>query len=104
MREIYNATVNAVHKYTHPKSNVVLNARATIEVTPTEETIEVVRTEVPAVEEEPAVMVIDASEVLEEVNPKEMKKSELIEYVQTVHGEDADVSGTKADIVARYFS
>jgi hypothetical protein len=33
-----------------------------------------------------------------------MKKSELIDYVKMLHGEDADVSGTKAEILERYFN
>jgi hypothetical protein len=95
MNEMYKSTVKAVNTYMYPKQYVTLNASVATN-TPAPE---------PVVEEQaPAVVELDATEVLEEINPKEMKKSELIEFVQTVHGEDADVSGTKAEIIERYFS
>lgn len=95
MSEMYKSTVKAVNTYMYPKQYVTLNA-AVVTDTPAPE---------PVVEEHaPAVVELDATEVLEEINPKEMKKSELIEFVQSVHGEDADVSGTKAEIIERYFS
>ena len=96
---MYKSTVKAVNTYMYPKQYVTLNASVVTD-TPAAEAEPVV------VEEEiaPAVVELDASEVLEEINPKEMKKSELIAYIQTVHGEDADVSGTKAEIIERYFS
>ena len=93
---MYKSTVKAVNTYMYPKQYVTLDASVVTD-TPASE---------PVVEEEPAPAVIelDATEVLEEINPKEMKKSELIDYIQTIHGEDADVSGTKAEIIDRYFS
>ena len=92
---MYKSTVKAVNTYMYPKQYVTLNASVVTD-TPSAE---------PVVEEQaPAVVELDATEVLEEINPKEMKKSELIELIQTVHGEDADVSGTKAEIIERYFS
>lgn len=108
MKEIYNTTVNAVQNYMYPKSHNILNAKAA-KPEAEEPSLEVVSVEVEetaSVVEDPApeVVVIDASEELKEINPKEMKKSELIEYIQTIHGEDADVSGTKAEIIDRYFS
>jgi hypothetical protein len=96
MNEMYKSTVKAVNTYMYPKQYVTLDA-SVVEETPVAEPVVV---EEPA----PAVVELDATEVLEEINPKEMKKSELIDYIQTVHGEDADVSGTKAEIIERYFS
>lgn len=92
---MYKSTVKAVNTYMYPKQYVTLNASVATEAPAPEPVVE---------EQTPAVVEIDAAEVLEEINPKEMKKSELIEFVQTVHGEDADVSGTKAEIIERYFS
>ena len=91
---MYKSTVKAVNTYMYPKQYVTLNASVATEAPAS------VAVEEPA----PAVVELDAAEVLEEINPKEMKKSELIDYIQTVHGEDADVSGTKAEIIERYFS
>jgi hypothetical protein len=97
MNEMYKSTVKAVNTYMYPKQYVTLNASVVTDAPAAEP---VVAAEEPA----PAVVELDATEVLEEINPKEMKKSELIDYIQTVHGEDADVSGTKAEIIERYFS
>ena len=55
---------------------------------------------------------VEISEVTPEVVAQELtttdldklKKSELISYVKSVYGEDADVTGTKAEIIARFFS
>lgn len=33
-----------------------------------------------------------------------LKKADLVALVQKLHGEDADVSGTKQDIINRYFA
>lgn len=93
---MYKSTVKAVNNYMYPKQYVTLDA-SVVEETPVAEPVA-------AEETAPAVVELDANEVLEEINPKEMKKSELIDYIQTVHGEDADVSGTKAEIIERYFS
>ena len=92
---MYKSTVKAVNTYMYPKQYVTLNASAATDAPASESVAE---------EHTPEVVELDATEVLEEINPKEMKKSELIEFVQTVHGEDADVSGTKAEIIERYFS
>lgn len=92
---MYKSTVKAVNTYMYPKQYVTLNASVATDTPAAESVVE---------EQSPAVVELDATEVLEEINPKEMKKSELIEFVQTVHGEDADVSGTKAEIIERYFS
>ena len=92
---MYKSTVKAVNTYMYPKQYVTLNASVVTDTPAAEPVVE---------EQAPAVVELDATEVLEEINPKEMKKSELIEFVQTVHGEDADVSGTKAEIIERYFS
>lgn len=100
---MYKSTVKAVNTYMYPKQYVTLNA-STVEE---KETPVVVSEEPMVVAEDPApasVVEVDATEVLEEINPKEMKKSELIEYIQMTHGEEADVSGTKAEIIERYFS
>lgn len=95
MNEMYKSTVKAVNTYMYPKQYVILDA-SVVEETPVAD---------PVVEEPaPAVVELDATEVLEEINPKEMKKAELINYVQMLHGEDADVSGTKSEIIERYFS
>lgn len=92
---MYKSTVKAVNTYMYPKQYVTLDASVAVEAPVSE----------PAVEESaPAVVELDATEVLEEINPKEMKKSELIDYIQSLYGEDADVSGTKAEIIERYFS
>jgi hypothetical protein len=102
MSEMYKSTVKAVNTYMYPKQYVTLNA-STVE----EKETPVVVSEEPAAAEAPtpaSVVEVDAAEVLEEINPKEMKKSELIEYIQMTHGEEADVSGTKAEIIERYFS
>ena len=101
MNEMYKSTVKAVNTYMYPKQYVILDA-SVVEETPVAAPVvaESVVEEAPA----PAVVELDATEVLEEINPKEMKKAELIDYVQMIHGEDADVSGTKADIIERYFS
>ena len=95
MNEMYKSTIKAVNTYMYPKQYVTLNASVVKDTPKPESVVE---------ENTPAVVELDATEVLEEINPKEMKKSELIEFVQTVHGEDADVSGTKAEIIERYFS
>ena len=95
---MYKSTVKAVNTYMYPKQYVTLDASVVEETPVAEPVVETV------VEPAPAVVELDATEVLEEINPKEMKKSELIDYIQTVHGEDADVSGTKAEIIERYFS
>ena len=95
---MYKSTVKAVNTYMYPKQYVTLDA-SVVEETPVAEPVAET-----VVEPAPAVIELDATEVLEEINPKEMKKSELIEYVQSMHGEDADVSGTKAEIIERYFS
>lgn len=117
MNNIYNATVDAVKKYTHAKQYTVLNVCAsndkTVEISndtlskTVEPVVEVVAEPVVEIVAEPVVepvVVIDASTDLEEINPKEMKKSELIDYVKMTYGEDADVSGTKAEIIERYFA
>ena len=97
---MYNSTVKAVNTYMYPKQHVILNASPV-----KEKETPIIVSEEPTVEVVPASVVeVDATEVLEEINPKEMKKSELIEYIQMTHGEDADVSGTKAEIIERYFS
>ena len=96
---MYNSTVKDVNTYIYPKQYVTLDA-SIVE----EKENPIIVSEEPAVEVAPASVVeVDAAEVLEEINPKEMKKSELIEYIQMTHGEDADVSGTKAEIIERYF-
>lgn len=92
---MYKSTVKAVNTYMYPKQYVTLNASVVTDTPAAEPVVE---------EQAPTVAELDATEVLEEINPKEMKKSELIEYVQSMHGEDADVSGTKAEIIERYFS
>ena len=106
MNSIYNATVNAVKQYTnnHTKRYTVLDAKA-VEVVeePTITPAEVVEVCAGDTAVKSDVVVID-SENLEEINPKEMKKSELIDYVKMLHGDDADVSGTKAEIIERYFN
>lgn len=94
---MYKSTVKAVNTYMYPKQYVTLDASVAVEAPVSESE--------PAVEESaPTVVELDATEVLEEINPKEMKKSELIDYIQSLYGEDADVSGTKAEIIERYFS
>lgn len=95
MNEMYKSTVKAVNTYMYPKQYVTLNASVATDAPASEPVVE---------EQAPAVIELDATEVLEEINPKEMKKSELIEYIQMIHGEEADVSGTKAEIIERYFS
>lgn len=96
---MYKSTVKAVNTYMYPKQYVTLDASPV-----KEKETPIIVSEEPAVEVAPASVVeVDAAEVLEEINPKEMKKSELIEYIQMTHGEDADVSGTKAEIIERYF-
>lgn len=119
MNSIYNATVNAVKQYTHNHTKhytvldaTVIEASEETDITPTEvtETSEetvIAPTEVTEVSPDDTatsdVVVID-SENLEEINPKDMKKSDLIDYVKMLHGDDADVSGTKAEILERYFN
>lgn len=96
MQEIYNTTTSAMRAYMYPKNTVILN------VAPVKE-------EQPSVENDAAAsnveeMVIAESEVIKELtNPKELRKSDLIDYIKSIHGEDADVSGTKAEIIERYF-
>lgn len=92
---MYKSTIKAVNTYMYPKQYVTLNASVATDAPTSESVVE---------ENVPAVVELDATEVLEEINPKEMKKSELIEFIRTVHGDDADVSGTKAEIIERYFS
>lgn len=103
MNSIYNATVNAVKQYTNNKRYTVLD----VTVAEASEETEITPIEVAEVYPENTatsdVVVID-SENLEEINPKEMKKSDLIDYVKMLHGDDADVSGTKAEILERYFN
>jgi hypothetical protein len=95
MSEMYKSTVKAVNTYMYPKQYVTLNVSVAADTPSPESVVE---------EHTPAVVELDATEVLEEINPKEMKKNELIEHVKMLHGEDADVSGTKAEIIERYFS
>lgn len=103
MNNIYNATVNAVKQYT------VLNACASHDevVETSNDTLSKNVEPIVEIVEEPVVepvVVIDDATDLEEINPKEMKKSELIDYVKMTYGEDADVTGTKAEIIERYFA
>ena len=104
MNNIYNATVDAVKRYTHTKQHTVLNVCAAhdkpVETSDNALSKNVEPVDEPIVED---VVVIDASTDLEEINPKEMRKSELIDYIKMTHGEDADVTGTKAEIIERYF-
>lgn len=97
MQEIYNTTTRAMRAYMYPKKTVILNAAPAKE-------------EQPSIENDAAAsdveeMSIEESEVIKEIeiNPKEMRKSDLIDYIKNVHGEEADVSGTKAEIIERYF-
>lgn len=72
-------------------------------------------------EEEPAIEIVDKTITLPEPktaevfvegtddikldeDPSSMKKTELIAYVLTKFGPDADTSGTKAEIIARFFN
>lgn len=72
-------------------------------------------------EEEPVIEVVDKTitlpepksanvfvegtdEVKLDEDPSAMKKPELIAYVLTKFGPDADTSGTKAEIIARFFN
>lgn len=72
-------------------------------------------------EEEPVIEVVDKTITLPEPktaevfvegtddikldeDPSDMKKTELIAYVLTKFGPDADTSGTKAEIIARFFN
>lgn len=119
MNSIYNATVNAVKQYTNNNTKQYTVLDVTV-VEASEET-EIAPTEVVEISEETVIaptaevevytddtvksdVVVIGSENLEEINPKEMKKSELIDYVKMLHGDDADVSGTKAEILERYFN
>ena len=72
-------------------------------------------------EEEPAIEIVDKTITLPEPktaevfvegtddvkldeDPSAMKKTELIAYILTKFGPDADTSGTKAEIIARFFN
>lgn len=95
MQEIYNTTTSAMRAYMYPKKTVILNAAP-------------VKEEQPSIEKDAASdveeMSIAESEAIKELtNPKELRKSDLIDYIKSIHGEDADVSGTKAEIIERYF-
>lgn len=97
MQEIYNTTTSAMRSYMYPKKTVILN------VAPVKE-------EQPSIENDATVSDVEEMSIVEseavqeiEINPKEMRKSDLIDYIKSVRGEDADVSGTKAEIIERYF-
>lgn len=95
MQEIYKTTTSAMRAYMYPKKTVILNAALAEEEKPA--------TENDAIELDVEEMATGSDEAIEEINPKELKKSELVDYIKSVHGADADVSGTKADIIERYF-
>lgn len=97
MQEIYNTTARAMRAYMYPKKTVILNAAPVKEEQPS--------TKNDAAVSDIAEMAISESEAIKEIeiNPKEMRKSDLIDYIKSIHGEDADVSGTKAEIIERYF-
>lgn len=101
MQQIYNTVDNSMKSYMYPKQAVTLDikpAPVEVEEPVTEQEQEVV-----------SVVITETEELLEKepievtVDPYDLKKAELIDYVQSLHGEDADVSGTKAEILARYF-
>lgn len=96
MQEIYKTTTSAMRAYMYPKKTVILNAALAEEEKPAAEN--------DTIELDVAEMGTDSDEAIEEIiNPKELRKSELVDYIKSVHGADADVSGTKADIIERYF-
>lgn len=96
MQEIYNTTTSAMRAYMYPKKTVILNVAPVKEEQPSIEN----DTAVSDVEE---ISIAESEAIKELTNPKELRKSDLIDYIKSVHGEDADVSGTKAEIIERYF-
>lgn len=99
MQQIYNTVDNSMKSYMYPKQAVTLDikpAPVEVEEQVTEQEQEVV-----------SVVITETEDLIKEeavtVDPYDLKKAELIDYVQSLHGEDADVSGTKAEILARYF-
>lgn len=103
MQQIYNTVDNSMKSYMYPKQAVTLDIKpATVEV----------EVEEPVTEQEQevvSVVITETEELLEKepievtVDPYALKKVELMDYVESLYGEDADVSGTKAEILARYF-
>lgn len=95
MNDFYSISTSAVSEYMYPKKSVILNVKpGKSEVCP------------PTTEAEAVVVTMSEEPITEEtvtVDPYDLKKAELIAYVKELHGDDADVDGTKAEILKRYF-
>lgn len=95
MQEIYNTTTATMTAYMYPKISRVLDVHPAKEQQP-QDVVCITESEATDVKEQ-NVTYLPLSEI------KDMLKADLIAYVKECFGEDADVTGTKAEIVERHF-
>lgn len=122
MDPIYNSTVKNISEYMYPKKNIVLNvvrAATPEEIPDTKVKIEFVdKLDVAPAVDEPVQETQAQEEVVQETQAQEettheailtrgeassMKKADLIEAIKLQEGADADVSGTKSELLDRFF-
>lgn len=110
MNDIYSNFEEEMTNYMYPKQYRVLNVTGQAPTEPEEvELQEEVQEEIeaPVAEAETPADVISSPEVpaaeAVAIDVNSFKKADLIAFVKERIGEDADVSGTKAEIIARYF-
>lgn len=89
MDSIYKSTSNNIANYMYPKHNITLPISAVAE-----EAIEEEIPEAAAPVEEP---------LLTRGEANSMKKADLINAIKLQYGDDADVTGTKAELLDRFY-